>query len=80
LNLSLAKEKRGLGLAVPLIEAGVREVLASTNCENVHAFVKPQNAASGRAFEKAGFVRAGVEQIRGNTAVHFVWERKSGGK
>jgi UDP-2,4-diacetamido-2,4,6-trideoxy-beta-L-altropyranose hydrolase len=80
LNLSLAKEKRGVGLAVPLIEAGVREVLASTRCETVHAFVKPQNAASGRAFEKAGFVRAGIEQVRGNSAVHFVWERKFGGK
>ena len=84
LNLSLAKERRGLGLAVPLIEAGVRELLAGTECEKVHAFVKPQNAASGKAFEKAGFVRTGVEQVRGNTAVHFiwerVWERTSGGK
>jgi UDP-2,4-diacetamido-2,4,6-trideoxy-beta-L-altropyranose hydrolase len=75
LNLSLAKEKRGLGLSVPFIEAGVRELLASTECEKVHAFVKPQNAASGKAFEKAGFVRAGVEQVRGKTALHFVWER-----
>jgi len=84
LNLSLAKEKRGLGLAVPFIEAGVRELVASIQCEKVHAFVKPQNAASGKAFEKAGFVRTGVEQVRGNAAVHFiwerVWERTSGGK
>jgi UDP-2,4-diacetamido-2,4,6-trideoxy-beta-L-altropyranose hydrolase len=72
LNLSLAKEKRGIGLAVPLIEAGVREVLAGTECERVHAFVKPQNAASARAFEKAGFVRVGVEQVRENSAVHFI--------
>jgi UDP-2,4-diacetamido-2,4,6-trideoxy-beta-L-altropyranose hydrolase len=72
LNLSLAKEKRGLGLAVPLIEAGVRELLAGTDCERVHAFVKPQNAASARAFEKAGFVGVGVEQVRENSAVHFI--------
>jgi UDP-2,4-diacetamido-2,4,6-trideoxy-beta-L-altropyranose hydrolase len=72
LNLSLVKEKRGIGLAVPLIEAGVREVLAGTQCERVHAFVKPQNAASARAFEKAGFVRVGVEQVRENSAVHFI--------
>jgi UDP-2,4-diacetamido-2,4,6-trideoxy-beta-L-altropyranose hydrolase len=72
LNLSLAKEKRGIGLAVPLIEAGVRELLAGNECERVHAFVKPQNAASARAFEKAGFVRVGVEQVRENSAVHFI--------
>jgi UDP-2,4-diacetamido-2,4,6-trideoxy-beta-L-altropyranose hydrolase len=72
LNLSLAKQKRGIGLAVPLIEAGVRELLAGTDCERVHAFVKPQNAASARAFEKAGFVRVGVEQVRENSAVHFI--------
>ena len=75
LNLSLAKEKRGIGLAVPLIEAGVREVLAGTECERVHAFVKPQNAASARAFEKAGFVRVGMEQVRENSAVHFICGR-----
>jgi UDP-2,4-diacetamido-2,4,6-trideoxy-beta-L-altropyranose hydrolase len=72
LNLSLAKEKRGIGLAVPLIEAGVRELLAGTECERVHAFVKPQNTASARAFEKAGFVRVAVEQVRENSAVHFI--------
>jgi UDP-2,4-diacetamido-2,4,6-trideoxy-beta-L-altropyranose hydrolase len=72
LNLSLAKEKRGLGLAAPLIEAGVRELLAGAECERVHAFVKLQNAASARAFEKAGFVRVGVEQVRENSAVHFI--------
>ena len=72
LNISLAKEKRGAGLAVPLIEAGVREVFARTECARVHAFVKPENAASAKAFEKARFVRLGIEQIRGNAAVHFL--------
>jgi RimJ/RimL family protein N-acetyltransferase len=72
LNISLAKEQRGGGLAVPLIEAGVREVFARTGCSRIHAFVKPENAASAKAFEKARFVRVGIEQVRGNTAVHFL--------
>jgi UDP-2,4-diacetamido-2,4,6-trideoxy-beta-L-altropyranose hydrolase len=75
LNLSLAKEKRGMGLAVPLIEAGTREILGCTECERVHAYVKPQNAASARAFERAGFVRVGVEQVREHIAVHFICVR-----
>ena len=76
LNLSLAKEKRGIGLSAPLIKAGVRELFASTECGRVHAFVKPQNTASARAFEKAGFDRVGVEQIRDNSALHFLCDRK----
>jgi len=75
LNISLAKEKRGAGLAVPLIEAGVREAFARTECARVHAFVRPENAVSARAFEKARFVRLGIEQIRGNAAVHFLCSR-----
>jgi UDP-2,4-diacetamido-2,4,6-trideoxy-beta-L-altropyranose hydrolase len=76
LNLSLAKEKRGISLSVPLIEAGVRELFANTECGRVHAFVKPQNTASVRAFEKARFDRVGVEQIRDNSALHFLCDRK----
>jgi len=70
-NLSLAKEKRGCGLAVPVIQAGVRELFATTECKRVHAFVKPENAASMRAFEKAGFVRIGADRIRDHVAVRF---------
>ncbi len=71
LNISLAKEKRGCGLAVPVIRAGVRELFASTQSERIHAFVKPQNVASVGAFEKAGFVREGLERVREHPAVHF---------
>ena len=76
LNISLAKEKRGCGLGVRMIEAGIRELFASSDCARVHAFVKPENAASARAFEQAGFVRVGLEQVLGNAALHFVYARK----
>jgi len=75
LNISLAREKRGCGLGVKVIEAGVRELFASTDCPRVHAFVKPENAASARAFEQATFVRVGTERVRGDDAVHFVYAR-----
>jgi UDP-2,4-diacetamido-2,4,6-trideoxy-beta-L-altropyranose hydrolase len=72
LNVSVAKEKRGLGIGTPLVEGAVSEIWANTPCMRVHAFVKPENTSSARTFERAGFIRAGVEQVRGNTAVHFV--------
>lgn len=75
LNISLAKEKRGFGLAVPVIEAAMSELFANRKYELVHAFVKPENAASARAFEQAGFRRIGMEQVRGNSALHFVHGR-----
>ncbi len=75
LNISLAREKRGIGLAAPLIEAGLGELFAKTDCDRVHAFVKRENIASARAFEKAGFVRVGVEQVRDHVAVHFICSR-----
>jgi UDP-2,4-diacetamido-2,4,6-trideoxy-beta-L-altropyranose hydrolase len=70
-NISLAKHKRKCGLSTPLIEAGVRELFARTECQRVHAFVKPENVASRMAFEKAGFDRVGVEVVRGHEAIHF---------
>jgi RimJ/RimL family protein N-acetyltransferase len=76
LNLSLVREKRGCGLAVPLIRAGVRELFSSTECKRVHAFVKPENIASARAFEKAGFLRVGNEIVRAHDAIRFDLERK----
>jgi UDP-2,4-diacetamido-2,4,6-trideoxy-beta-L-altropyranose hydrolase len=71
LNISLAKENRGSGLAVPTIQRALRDLFASTDCERVHAFVKPQNVPSMRAFEKAGFVRIGTERVCEHDAVRF---------
>ena len=76
LNLSLAKERRGCGFAVPLIDAGVSELFSKSDCQQVHAFVKPENAASIKAFEKAGFVRVNSTTIYNHAAFHFVRTRE----
>jgi UDP-2,4-diacetamido-2,4,6-trideoxy-beta-L-altropyranose hydrolase len=75
LNISLAKEKRGRGFAVPAIEAAVRALFAERDCDRVHAFVKPGNIASARAFIAAGFAQVGSEDVRGHHALHFVYTR-----
>lgn len=75
-NLSVAKEQRGQGLAALLIETGVEEAFGRPGCNRIHALVKPENAASLKAFEAAGFIRSGVEQVRGNPAAHFVYDRQ----
>jgi UDP-2,4-diacetamido-2,4,6-trideoxy-beta-L-altropyranose hydrolase len=75
INVSLAKDKRGCGLAVPAIEAAVRELFAERDCERVHAFVKPENIASAKAFERAGFLPAESKTVRGHLALQFVCAR-----
>ena len=76
LSFSIAKEKRGRGLASPLIEAAVQELWLNSEAARVHAFVKPENIPSARAFENAGFDRAGESQVRGSVAIEFVRARK----
>ena len=69
--MSVAPEFRGAGYGSVLIELGVSRALA-TRGQRLHALVKKSNAASQRAFEKAGFANLGSETVRGEEAVHYV--------
>jgi UDP-2,4-diacetamido-2,4,6-trideoxy-beta-L-altropyranose hydrolase len=74
IDISVAKAWRGLGLAAKLIREGAQLMSNPGSRGRIHAFVKPENIASTRAFEKGGFKRIGVEQIHGNAAIHFIYE------
>jgi RimJ/RimL family protein N-acetyltransferase len=74
-DVSVAPAKRGQRLAHALITLGTDAFLGEGGRRRIHAFVKDANIASARAFEKAGFARAGTTQVRGNTAIHFIYER-----
>jgi UDP-2,4-diacetamido-2,4,6-trideoxy-beta-L-altropyranose hydrolase len=74
-DVSVAKTRRGHGLATTLIKLGMRALLRERNSNRVHAFVKPANVSSVRVFEKANFRQVGTEQVRGNAVIHFVCER-----
>jgi len=76
IDVSIARAWRGQGLAVTLIQQGAQSVLSAGHCTRLRAFVKPENVASVKAFEKAGFKRIGIEQVRGNAAVHLIYEAK----
>jgi len=75
--ISLAKGARGRGLGSELIQGGVREILSENSSSRIHAFVKSTNEASLKAFGRAGFRNAGVDQFRGNMAIHMVCEGNS---
>jgi UDP-2,4-diacetamido-2,4,6-trideoxy-beta-L-altropyranose hydrolase len=75
-DVSIAPAKRGKGLAAVLIRNGAQSVLNERRWLQVHAFVKPENYASRRAFESAEFRNLGEEDVNGHRAVHYVCARK----
>jgi UDP-2,4-diacetamido-2,4,6-trideoxy-beta-L-altropyranose hydrolase len=74
IDVSIAKAWRGRGFAVPLIRQAARLVLNGGGHARLHAFVKPENVASVKAFEKGGFERIGIDQVQGNAAIHLIYE------
>ena len=74
IDVSVAPSKRGLGLGSRLIRSGCAEVAVAKEIHVVHAFIRPENESSRRAFEKSGFHLKGVTERKGHRALHFEWE------
>jgi UDP-2,4-diacetamido-2,4,6-trideoxy-beta-L-altropyranose hydrolase len=72
-DVSIARAMRGRGMAGELIKLGLRTITAESHNQRIHAFVKPGNAASVKAFERAGLKLVGTENIRGHAAIHLVY-------
>lgn len=70
-DVSVAREKRGSGIAAALILRAAQAAFCETELMRLHAYVKAENRASLRAFEKAGFT---VAETSGNV-VHYSNER-----
>jgi UDP-2,4-diacetamido-2,4,6-trideoxy-beta-L-altropyranose hydrolase len=75
IDVSVAREFRGEGVGGRLIDLAVRELFASTAMPRIHAYILPQNTASQRAFENAGFQRVGEEQVKGHWTLHYVRDK-----
>jgi len=71
-DVSLSAAVRGRGFGGELIRRGVRIMREKGNAGRVHAFVKPSNAASVKAFERSAFRRQGAESVAGHDTVHLI--------
>ena len=78
IDVSISPDCRGFGYGNLLIELGTRRAFSETKGQRLHAFVKPDNQASRRTFERAGFSRVGEEKVNGQQAVHYVRAREQG--
>jgi UDP-2,4-diacetamido-2,4,6-trideoxy-beta-L-altropyranose hydrolase len=63
---------RGLGYASRLIDLGANWVFTEWGPMLLNAFVKPENVASAKAFERAGFQRKETVTVKGQTATHYL--------
>lgn len=72
ISVSLDWKFRGRGTGAAVISLACRQLFKETGTRLVHAYVKPENAASAGAFVKAGFTRAEAAVVRGRSAAHFV--------
>jgi UDP-2,4-diacetamido-2,4,6-trideoxy-beta-L-altropyranose hydrolase len=72
LSISIAPEARGQGYASILARMASQQALADGWCSEVHAWVKPENAASIKAFERAGFSPKEPQTPHSQQAMLFV--------
>jgi RimJ/RimL family protein N-acetyltransferase len=73
IHVSIAKESRGHGYACSLIDLAAQSSFAQGRpLKRLHAWIKPDNPASRKAFERAEFVRVNAESVKGCSAVHYI--------
>jgi UDP-2,4-diacetamido-2,4,6-trideoxy-beta-L-altropyranose hydrolase len=72
ISVSLDRKFRGRGAGAAVISLACRQLFRESGARVVHAYVKPENAASAGAFVKAGFTEAEPAVVHGQSAAHFV--------
>ncbi len=78
IDVNIDRKRRGLGYGTLLIDKGVEEIFRTTSVRIVHAFIKPDNVSSIRAFEKVKFKKIGLKAVRGHTAIHYLRRKNDG--
>jgi len=73
--ISIASDARGAGYGTRLIELGVSEIFSTTGIARLLAYIRPENQASIRSFEGAGFNRQNETRVKGCSAIEYVRDR-----
>lgn len=72
ISINVAPEHRGRGLGTALILVACHELLQGDAAREIRALIKPDNAASRIAFQRAGFIAAADEVVAGQCALCMV--------
>lgn len=72
-SLAVAPRLRGRGLALPLLRAAVLKARARVPGRVLLAYIKPENEASQRVFERAGFQPEGDAVMHGHACGKYAY-------
>jgi UDP-2,4-diacetamido-2,4,6-trideoxy-beta-L-altropyranose hydrolase len=74
-DVSVDQSMRRRGMASQIIRLGVQTLVKESGNVRVHAFVKAENVASVKAFERASFMRMRTDSETGRSrdAVHLIY-------
>ena len=75
LSVALRPEHRSRGIGTSTLIAACKQFFSTHGAARVHAYIRPNNEASFRAFSKAGFREVGTTTVKEQPARHFVLER-----
>ena len=78
ISITLAPEARGQGLGAAALRLAASEIFRTTSLTAIHAYIKPDNIRSIRAFRTAGFRLLGRTQVKGQLAEHYLLTREAG--
>jgi RimJ/RimL family protein N-acetyltransferase len=77
ISMSLGPQWRGRRLSAPAIRLGSDTALNEWAIDLIHAFVKPGNEISLRAFRRAGYAERGTTEHKGCAAVHLIYQPRT---
>lgn len=79
ISIGVSESSRGLGYGKQIVSSTVRRAFATGRCNRIMAFIKPDNAASTRTFEKAGFTFDRAVTTAGQSANLLLLDQRSDG-
>ena len=80
ISLSLDRQQRSKGYGSALLRLSAHALFATTTHTTIYAYVKPENQASVRAFERAGYANTGMTITEGQSAVLLTLEKDTIGE
>lgn len=77
IDVSIDSDMRAGGYGQTLISTGVERIFRNWNIQSVSALIRAENSRSIKAFERAGFQKVGVKNVKGAEVAHYQRVKKS---
>lgn len=77
ISIAVATQRRGCGIGTSLITEGVNWIFRETQVATIEAYIRPENAASISAFEKAGFQYEMETLAHGQQALKYLFQKET---